>query len=45
MDAEAIRHDFKVRYHHFKLLLNANNKALEIMTEIERPLRGPGLSA
>jgi len=40
MDAEAIRHDFKVRYHHFKLLLNANNKALEIMTEIEQALEG-----
>jgi pyruvate, water dikinase len=40
MDADAIRNDFKTRYHHFKLLLNANNKALEIMTEMEEGLRG-----
>ncbi|MBW2609890.1 MAG: pyruvate, water dikinase [Deltaproteobacteria bacterium] len=39
-DAEEIRTDFKRRYHHFKLLLNSNNKALEIMTEMEEALKG-----
>ena len=39
-DAEAFRASFRGRYHHFKLLLSANNKALEIMSEMEQALRG-----
>ena len=39
MDAETLRAAFKERYHHFKMLLNANNAALETMTEIEQALQ------
>ena len=39
IDAETLRAAFKERYHHFKMLLNANNSALETMTEIEQALQ------
>jgi len=37
---EQIQTEFKKRYHHFKLLLTANKKALELMTEMEEALHG-----
>ncbi len=39
-DVEVLRGAFKARYHSFKLLLSANNKALEIMSDLEQALRG-----
>ena len=37
---EQIQAEFKKRYHHFKLLLTANKKALELMSEMEEALNG-----
>ncbi len=35
-----MRVSFKSRYHHFKLLLSANNSSLEIMAEMDEAIRG-----
>lgn len=40
MNEEDLRAAFRRRYHSFKLLLTANNRALEIMTELETALKG-----
>ncbi|HXH48801.1 MAG TPA: PEP/pyruvate-binding domain-containing protein [Terriglobia bacterium] len=37
---ETLRTTFQARYHNFKLLLTANNKALQIMSEIEEARKG-----
>lgn len=37
---EQIQAEFKKRYHQFKLLLTANKKALELMSEMEEALHG-----
>jgi pyruvate,water dikinase len=40
MSVEGLRAVFKARYHAFKLLLSANNTALQLMTDMEAALRG-----
>ena len=40
LDAEAVRTAFQTRYHNFKLLLSANNKALQIMSELQEAGKG-----
>src|SRR4030042_875510 len=39
-DITELKLTFKNRYHQFRLLLNANSKALEVMTEMEGALKG-----
>ncbi len=40
LDAEAVRTAFQTRYHNFKLLLSANNRALQIMSELQEAAKG-----
>lgn len=39
-ELEKLRLDFKERYAYFKQLISANNKAIEIMADIEKTLKG-----
>ncbi len=39
-EIDALRHELRKQYHSFRLLLNANNRALEIMAELEQALKG-----
>ncbi len=39
-ELQELRRAFQARYHCFKLLLNANSKALEVMADMEQALRG-----
>jgi pyruvate,water dikinase len=40
LDVESLRNAFQTRYHNFKLLLSANNRALQIISELEEARRG-----
>lgn len=42
---EEMRRTFRAKFHSFKLLLYANNTALQLMTEMEATLHGQKASA